>query len=299
MKPLPLELNELARRQQGLLSRRQLHSFGLSTHYVDRRIDSRHWQEVTSNVVALHNQPITRLSKVWAASLHHPKLALTGAAALELYGIKPEYSQRIDLIGPRGTRALPLTECVIHTTRVPLPLADFPLRTSMPFTVAHAMKWAKTDKQAAFYACTQIQNRRLTLPDLEAATTVLLQQKLDLKLARRLKLLIPGADSIPELEFALMCRKRGFPEPRRQVPRKDSNGRNRYVDCEFMIRNRQLVVEIDGMGHLMAEVLIDDGWRANELLIQGTPVLRISSLALKLNPDPFFEQLQLLFEKAA
>jgi very-short-patch-repair endonuclease len=66
-----------------------------------------------------------------------------------------------------------------------------------------------------------------------------------------------------------------------------------------MIRNRQLVVEIDGMGHLMAEVLIDDGWRANELLIQGTPVLRISSLALKLNPDPFFEQLQLLFEKAA
>lgn len=296
---MPIELIELSQRQNGVVTRAQLLNMGFNAHLTRRRIESGSWQEVTSNVVALHNLPITRLTKVWAAGLHHPKLALTGAAALELYGLKPEYGMRIHLVGPRGTRSKPLPECVIHTSETEFEVLGNPPRTTMPVTVAHAMKWAKTDKQAAFYACTQIQNRRLTLPDLEAATTVLLQQKLDLKLAQRLKLLIPGADSIPELEFALMCRQRGFPEPRRQVPRKDSNGRNRYVDCEFIIRNRQLVVEIDGMGHLMAEVLIDDGWRANELLIQGTPVLRISSLALKLNPEPFFEQLQILFEKAA
>lgn len=299
MKPLPIELVELSQRQNGLVTRAQLLELGFNAHLTRRRIDSATWQAVTSNVVALHNLPITRLSKVWAAALHHPKLVLTGAAALELYGLKPDFSQRIDLIGPRGTRAVPLPECIIHTSVTAIKVLNDPPRTTMPFTVAHAMKWAKSDKQAAFYACTQIQKRRLSFDDLREATQTLNQSRSHPALQRRLSLLVEGADSIPELEFALMCRKRGFPEPFRQVQRQDSQGRNRYVDCEFAVRNRRFVVEIDGIGHLMADVLIDDDWRANELLIQGTPVLRVSSLALKLNPDAFFTQLQLMFDKTA
>ena len=94
-----------------------------------------------------------------------------------------------------------------------------------------------------------------------------------------------------EFDFAKECRLRGFPTPIRQRQRTDSEGRARFTDVEFLVNGRTLVVEIDGRGHLATEVLIDDQWRANELLMQGAPVLRIPAVALRIDPDRFFDQL--------
>ena len=104
---------------------------------------------------------------------------------------------------------------------------------------------------------------------------------------------------MPESDFAQECRRRGLPEPARQQQRRDSHGRVRYTDAEFRLYGRVLVVEIDGLGHLAADVYLNDQWRANELLMQGAPVLRIPALALRVDPEPFFEQLQRALHRIA
>ncbi len=109
---------------------------------------------------------------------------------------------------------------------------------------------------------------------------------------RRMSLLIPGTHSVHELDFARGCRARGLPEPVRQRKRLDSEGRRRYTDAEFNVAGRTLVVEIDGLQHLDRAVRMDDDWRGNELVIQGTPVLRVSTLALRVEPDRVYAQLQ-------
>lgn len=101
-----------------------------------------------------------------------------------------------------------------------------------------------------------------------------------------------GVHSMHEFDFLKECRRRGLPEPRRQRARKDSTGRTRYTDFEFEVNGRALVVEIDGVGHLDADVHIDDQWRANEMVMQDAKVLRIPGLALRIHPEPFFVQLE-------
>ena len=85
-----------------------------------------------------------------------------------------------------------------------------------------------------------------------------------------------GAESLGELDFAGACRRRGLPEPSRQAVRELPGGRA-YLDVAF--EEYDLVVEIDGAGHLWGLAAVDDALRANEVVLGAERVLRINVLA--------------------
>lgn len=99
--------------------------------------------------------------------------------------------------------------------------------------------------------------------------------------------IVDGAHSLGELDFALLCRKRGLPEPDRQAIVETRFGRI-YLDVRWT--SIGLVVEIDGSGHRQGLALVDDNFRQNRVTISGDLVLRFDLTALRLRPDEVLDQ---------
>lgn len=291
MRPLPEALLNLARVQAGVLRSSQLADHGFTPRDVLHRIRLGDWQRISNRIVA--TQQPTRTSMLWAASLHHHRVGLTGASALELLGLPAAKDSRILLLGPRGTRQRPFEGCRIMTTEAPEFTIDAgPMRTPIAMSVALACGTASSTRQGIFYCTWAVQRRHTTLEAINDAVSALPNSPAMAAARRCLSLIDPGVHSVNEFDFARACKKRGLPQPLRQVARLDGEGRTRFTDVEFGTRSGTLVVEIDGLGHLDAEVRLDDQWRANELTLQSTRVLRVSALALRTDADRYFAQIR-------
>jgi very-short-patch-repair endonuclease len=101
--------------------------------------------------------------------------------------------------------------------------------------------------------------------------------------------LLAGAGSLGELEFARECRRRGLPEPSRQVVRRGPAGRY-YLDVYW--EQWRVAVEIDGIQHLWAEHVVSDALRHNAVTLGDCRVLRLPLLGLRLAADEFFAQVE-------
>lgn len=126
--------------------------------------------------------------------------------------------------------------------------------------------------------------QRLTTPDallvaLEAAGRI-----------RRRRLMVAvvadaagGVGALSEMDFALLCRQASLPEPHRQQPRQDGEGRWRYLDVIWTRRDgRGVHVEVDGRGHMEVEVWEEDLLRANDIAIaDGAIVLRVPATVVR------------------
>jgi very-short-patch-repair endonuclease len=101
--------------------------------------------------------------------------------------------------------------------------------------------------------------------------------------------LIGGVRSLGELDVARECRRRGLPEPSRQVLRKGRNG-TYYLDVYW--DDWHVVVEIDGIQHILAPQVVADALRQNDISLQDDLVLRLPLLGLRVAPDEFFAQIE-------
>lgn len=300
MRPLPPPLLEIAQHQAGVVRMSQLAAQGFSNREVEVRVRNGLWRRVSTRVVALQIGPVERKGLLWAASLHHERVGLTGEAALELLGFPAPRNGRIELLGPRGTRQLPFAGCVLATS----PTANFiteggPMRTSPEFSVAWAMGGASSERQAVYFCTWAVQRRLVTLESVRAGIAGVSNSPRMIRALRVLDVIDPGVHSVHEHDFALECGRRGLPEPFRQVRHTEPDGRLRFTDAEFHVAGRVLIVEIDGAGHLDAHVREDDQLRQNELTIEGHAVLRIPALGLRSNPDRYFGQIQRALSRLA
>ncbi len=101
--------------------------------------------------------------------------------------------------------------------------------------------------------------------------------------------LLGGARSLGEIDVARECRRRGMPEPTRQVLRRDKNHRY-YLDVYW--DQWGLVLEVDGIQHGWVENAVDDALRQNSVTLQNARVLRLPVLGLRVAPDEFFDQIE-------
>jgi very-short-patch-repair endonuclease len=160
--------------------------------------------------------------------------------------------------------------------------------------VVQAGGWARTPREAMFLVLSSLQ-QELTKP--QALRKELQERRQAPRRALLMELVdeySSGVSSLNEREFARICRKHGLPEPIRQSRRKDSKGRDRYIDAEFQAHDgRIIMVEIDGMQHLDPENWTEDIERQNSLMVRtGGLVLRVSTFMLRHNPESFVSDMQ-------
>jgi hypothetical protein len=99
-------LDMTARRQEDILTRRQMIAFGVSDTAICRKIKTGHWQRVLPGVYALRTGVISTEQRRISAALYTGSPAqLTGLAALHWYGFRhAPATDRVDVLVPEATR---------------------------------------------------------------------------------------------------------------------------------------------------------------------------------------------------
>ena len=283
----------LANEQHGVISRVQLYELGVSRGQVRANVAARRWRRVGSQTVAIHRGPLPESARHWAAVFEAgPRAMLDGASALIASGLERYRVDRIRVSVPRGARVRRGRGIDVRQTR--RWAADDVCPTGVPRTrpavaAVRAALWATTDKQAGLLLTMVVQQRLATA---EAIGVEMLRVRRD----RRRRFvhavildLLGGVRSLGELEFARECRRRGLPEPTRQVVRRGARGRY-YLDVFW--ERWGVVVEVDGIHHTWAEQVVGDALRQNAVTLSDAVVLRLPLLGLRVDPDAFFEQIE-------
>lgn len=283
----------LASSQEGLVSRRQILGLGLTRAEIRANVHAHRWQLVGRHVVALHCGPLVERAPLWVALLSGgPRAQLDGASSLLAAGLKGFNVDMHRVSVPRGARTFRAVGVDVRQTRrwsagdlVPVGVP----RTRSEVAAVRGALWARSDKQAALLLTMAVQQRI-------ASADRIGRELLRIKKAPRLAFLrlvvgdlLDGAHSLAELDFAAECRRRGLPEPNRQVVKQGPNG-TYYLDVYW--EEWGVAVEIDGIHHAWAPQVVPDALRHNEVTLQRDVVLRLPVLGLRLIPDEFFEQIE-------
>jgi hypothetical protein len=279
----PDALSDLLADQDDVATREQL-LMVVSEAWLEWRVRSKRWQVVHPGVVVAHNGPLTRGQRQWADLLSCGDGAilagLTAATADGLSGHEPERPQ---ILVPHQRQVTDRPDLEVHSsTRLGLEHvhpARQPPRTRIARSLVDGASWARTDNAARVILAAGVQQRLVAADDLILVALPVSNLK------RRRLILGTAADvgggshSLPELDFLELCRRFGLPTPSRQVVRRDSEGRRRFLDVYW--DEYGLVVEIDGMFHMAADQWWADMWRGNDHTVGLEGLLRYPSFAVR------------------
>ena len=129
---------------------------------------------------------------------------------------------------PKSSRPRPCHGVRVHETRrlraEDIDRAGIP-RTKTATAAVHAALWARSDAEVALMIIAPFQQRLVSAPELREAVAQVKRHRRRRLLLGLLQDVCDGVESIGEREFAKACRRRGFPEPARQVARQLPSGR--------------------------------------------------------------------------
>lgn len=278
----------------GVLSRRQLRQLGVHRDVVRRAVHAGHWTAYGNQTVALQNRLLTQQEHWWRAvwEVGIEVAAIDGVSALLCAGLSGYSDEAVHISvlhwhrtgQPFGTT---IHKVIRRTTDEIVPVGLPRVRT--PIAAVRAAQWARSDRQAALLLAMTVQ-QRLARPDqLAAAHTASPGRRRRAFIKRIISDVASGAQSLGELDFAAICRRRGLPEPDRQVLRHGPRGRV-YLDVRWS--HLGLVVEIDGSQHRLGLALAQDNLRQNDATLSGDVVLRMDLLGLRVAADEFLDQIE-------
>ena len=113
-----MRLADLARRQDGVFSRRQALESGLSSQQIRRRVMSGTRTEIANRVYADRGLPMTATAWQWAAVLScGPKAVVSHRSAAQLWGMPVPATPRPEISFPGHTRPGPRVK--VHRVDVP------------------------------------------------------------------------------------------------------------------------------------------------------------------------------------
>ena len=289
-------VREVAARQAGLLTRWQTRELGLSQEQVEAELTAERWHMVGRHTLLVAPADSGLRREWWLAVLEcaprsivggTPRAALAGFTALIAAGLSGiDGDGSIHVAAPKSSRPLPVQAGIrLHETRrwrdEDVVIDGIPRARPEVATVQAAL-WARTDREAALMLVAPVQQRLTTADAVSGALDRVRRDRRRTLLRGLVGEIAHGVGSLNELDFAGLCRRRGLPEPERQVPMTTPSGRA-YVDVRWS--RWRVVVEIDGIGHLRPDRWIDDSLRHNEIVLSGDTVLRIPSLGLRLDPN--------------
>ncbi|MGI8523283.1 MAG: hypothetical protein ACR2K3_08230 [Nocardioides sp.] len=286
-------LAELAGRQGGVVSRIQAYAGGVTRAQIRANVRAHRWRRLGSQSVALATGPLTATGQEWAAVFEAGRRGhLDGASALIASGLTHFTVDRIRVSVPRGHRVRRAKGLDIRQTR--RWDGDDVAPTGVPRTVpsvaaVRGALWARSDRQAALILTMTVQQGLATPEQLGLAALRIRRDRRRRLLHEVILDLMGGARSLGELDFARECRRRGLPEPTRQVVRQGRDGRY-YLDVAW--EEWGVVVEIDGIHHSWALHVVTDALRQNTVVLQDSLVLRLPLLGFRVARDAFFAQIE-------
>ncbi len=292
-------VERVAGRQSGIVSRLQLKELGVTRGEIRAHVDAQRWVRVGTQSICTHRGPLSQRARHWAAVFEAgPRAHLDGASALVEAGLTDFRVDRIRVSVPRGARVRRGRDLDIRQTRrwraEDLEGGGVP-RTRVEVAAVHAALWARSDREAA-YVLTLVVQRGLT--DVARLGRAMLRVRRDKRRELIHGVLLDldgGVRSLGELDVARQCRERGLPEPTRQVLRRGRNG-TYYLDIYW--DRWKLVVEVDGIHHVLGPHVVGDAIRQNDLALQGLTVLRLPLLGLRVAPEEFFAQVEQALDAA-
>lgn len=275
------------------MARRQLYAAGITRAEVRANVRARRWQLVGRHVVIVHTGPLAFETTLWAAQLPGgPRARLDGASSLIAAGLIGFHIDRHRVSVPRGARVFQDRIVDVRQTRrwrVDDLVGGGPPRTRSEVAAVRGALWARSDRQAALLLTMVVQQGIVPADRIGRA---LLQVKRDRRLTLVMDVvndLLGGVRSLAELDFARECRRRGLPEPTRQVVRRGKDGRY-YLDVIW--EERGVVVEVDGIHHALAQEVVADALRHNDVTLDNLTVLRLPVLGLRVAAEEFFDQIE-------
>jgi very-short-patch-repair endonuclease len=286
-------VERLAHRQAGVVSRIQLYAAGVTRHEIRANFEADRWQPIGRQSVLVHGGPVPEESLEWAAVFEAgPRAFLDGASSLIAGGLKKFDLELIRVSVPRGARIRRVRGVDIRQTRrwaaEDLSPGTGVPRSRNPVAAVRAALWAKSDKQAALVLTMAVQQGMATPEQLGLEMLRVRRDRRRSFINTVIVDLLGGVRSLGELDVARELRRRGLPEPTRQVLRKGRNG-SYYLDIIW--DDWGVVVEVDGIHHSWAQNVVGDALRQNDVTLENATVLRMPLLGLRVAPDEFFAQI--------
>ena len=284
---LPYTLRNLARHQGGVVSRSQALESGLSTGRIKFRVSSGRWQQMHPGVYATFTGRSGRSALLWAAVLAAgPGATLSHETAAELQRLSDKPAQTIHVTVPRQRRVRVADGVTIHRSGRATDAVQWdsnPPRTSIEETVLDLTQAAATFDDVCGWVTRAFARELTDEPRLRAA----MRQRPKLRWRADLYELIAAAASGDHsvLEYRYdrdVERKHGLPEPVRQAPFADPDGRRGRRDRLY--KQYGVVVELDGrLGHGP-----EDQWRDkdrdNAAALDGHQSLRYGWTRIRWHP---------------
>jgi len=301
------DLGDLAVRQHGIVTRRQLAGLGVTRDHLRRHLAARRWRTIGGVVVVLHCGPLDReaLLRVAVLNAHETEAALAAWTALEWRGLTGWLRDPVHVLIRRGTTPAPRAGVILHESRRFDPDADAGERQALRCVSAEraaidAGSWSRDARSATALILAAVR-QRLTTP---ARLREVLDHAGRIRYRRVLASAIDhaegGADALSEVDLGPILADAGLPSPVRQAVRVDRRGRRRYLDVRVALPDGTwLAVEVDGPSHLEELTYWDDMARQNELVISGDHVLRFPVIALRVDRARVVDQLRAVQRAAA
>lgn len=290
-------LRELFCQSDGVLDSSAVLEF-LSPGELHWRIESGRWQRPCRGAIVAHSGPLTdaqvlRVSLL-AAGSHSALAGLTAAWIDHFVGFgdkDPIEEKMIHVLVPPARKrraALPWPNMKIHYSRMLTDLDVHPLweprRTRMARSLVDAASWMATDRGAMAVLAAGVQQRRVRVEDLRVTLDRMTRVRRRRLMYEILADVEGGAQALSELDFTRqVIRRFGLPEPSRQVGRRDSKGRRRWIDVLF--DEWKVAVEIDGAQHTTPLEQWDDMERDNDLSADGYQMLRFPAWLVRRHPE--------------
>ncbi|WP_153394632.1 hypothetical protein [Ornithinicoccus halotolerans] len=297
----------IAAGQGGVVHRAQLRDVGIDRWAVRNEVAGGRWSVLGRHTVAVTGPaswpapergpadwPARAFWAVWESG---SGAVLDGPSALQAAGLVRVEERRLHVTVPSGAPRVDLPGVRRHQTRqvVRAPGQRLP-RAPTEVAVLNAAEWARTDRQAALYVVSSVQ-QGLVAPDR------LLRAWSRRRRSRRRRLVdavvrdaCEGAQALGELDFAALCRRYRLPAPTRQVVRRGRRGR---VYLDVLWEELGIAVEVEGAQHTWGLAAVDDALRQNDLMIADVVVLRLPVLGLRLQPEAFMQQVARALRVAA
>ncbi|MFW6775813.1 hypothetical protein ACOACO_16130 [Nocardioides sp. CPCC 205120] len=280
-------VEQLAARQAGLVSRRQLNDLGVHRDVVHRRVATGRWAARSGTVLSLTTGPLSVDQRRWLGLLNaQGPAALAGRTALEVHGLRGWAADEVTVVVAAPGHASVEGVRYFRSRR---PFSDWVVRRQgwdvldvepAALLLAGALR---DDRSATGLVAAVVQQRVSTAQALSAW----LDERLPRLPRRRLLLAVladvaGGSGSGAEVDLVRICREAGLAPPRRQTRRTDSSGAARYTDAEWDLADGMvLVLEVDGAFHMDYAAWRDDLRRTRRLSTPGRIIVRCTTAELR------------------